>query len=198
MKNRIFFISLLALAWLIAGCNPHSNPPAEQSLFASDIRKAYLQYYGNYYAEEGLPQKVYVLDCYSDGLLLNKQGHIEGTGTNLYISDIFVPDSAKGLPAGTYTADTTGLPFTFLPGVSYEGQITGAYLLHIEEDVLDAIALLPKGVLTVAYQGDEAILHFEGTTSRKKPFHADFRGIFVREDKTGNDKIKLLPAYFSN
>lgn len=196
MKNNVltYCLPIALLGLLLSGCNPHPNRPTDQSLFDSAIRRAYLLYYGAYYAEEGLPQKVYVLDCYSDGLLLNKQGYIEGTGTNLYLSDIFVADSLKGLPAGTYTSDTTGAPFTFLPGTAYEGQIGGAYLLYVDEGQLAAYTLLPKGTLTVAYEGDTAVLHFEGTTSQKTAYHADFRGIFTREDRTGNDKLKLLPA----
>jgi len=184
---------ILMLLCLLAGCGNSGNRPAEPSKYDSEVRKAYLQYYGAYYAAEGLPQKVYALDCYSDGLLLNKQGVIEGSGTNLYFSDIFVADSLTGLPAGTYTADTTGAPMTFLPGQTYESQISGAYLLLIEEGQLSDYAILTKGTLTVAYEGETAVVHFEGTTSKKKTYTADFRGVFTREDKSGDNKIKQLP-----
>jgi len=185
---------ILLFCCLLAGCGQSGNRPSEPATFDSEVRKAYLLYYGAYYAKEGLPQKVYALDCYSDGLLLNKQGVIEGTGTNLYFSDLFVDAGESGLPAGTYTADTTGAPFTFLPGQTYETQISGAYLLRIEEGQLADYALLTKGTLTVAYEGDTAVFHFEGTTSKKKAYTADFRGVFTREDKSGDNKLKQLPA----
>lgn len=189
MKNSAFYLPLLLLVGLLAGCRPHRNTPSEKSLYASDIRKAYLIYYGAYYAQEGLPQKVYALDCYSDGLLLNQQGRIEGTGTNLYISDLFVDSSLEGLPAGTYTADTTGAPMTFLPGTDYEDQFGGAYLLRIEEGRLMAYTLLPHGTLTVAYEGDTAVLHFEGTTSQKTAYSADYRGVFSFSDRSKSARL---------
>lgn len=188
MKHSACYLPFLLLAGLLVGCRPHYNTPSEKSLYASDMRKAYLQYYGTYYAEEGLPQKVYALDCYSEGLRLNLQGRIEGSGTNLYISDLFADPSLEGLPAGTYTSDTTGAPLTFLPGTAYEDQFSGAYLLSIEDGHLMAYTLLPQGTLTVSYEGDTAVLHFEGTTSQKTAYKADYRGVWSFSDRSGQPR----------
>ena len=198
-------VVLLFLMLSSASCSPQVVQP-EKPVLDSQMRKVYLQYYGDYYAEEGLAQCVWAIDAYSDGLLLNKQNVIEGTGTNLYFSDIFAPSplpTVSGdddvdmnlvasasllLPDGSYMASDTGEPFTFLPGTTYETQISGAYLLRIEEGQLMDYDLLVSGVLTLSYEGDTALLHVEGTTARKQTYIADFKGIFTLQDKSNTTK----------
>ena len=189
MKTKLlFFIPLLLM-----GCQPQTNRP-EQATYAKDMHTAYLQYFGAYYAPEGLPQVVCALDCYSDGLKLNKKGVMEGSGTNLYISDIFLSAEqasslgATMLPVGEYAADTSGNPMTFLPGQVFEGQITGAYLLHIEDDQLVTYTILPSGQLQVRYEGDTAVVHMEAVTAQKQAYTADFRGVMVFQDQSKASK----------
>ena len=189
MKTKLlFFIPLFLI-----GCQPQTNRP-EPSVYASEMHTAYLEYFGAYYAQEGLPQVVCAIDCYSDGLKLNKKGVIEGSGTNLYISDIFLPaeqastPGATMLPVGEYAADTSGNPMTFLPGQMFEGQITGAYLLRIEDDQLVHYTILPSGQLQVRYDGDTAVLHLEAVTAQKQAYTADFRGVMVFQDKSKASK----------
>lgn len=189
MKTKLLFFIFL----LLIGCRPQTNRP-DQATFAKDMHTAYLQYFGAYYAEEGLPQVVCALDCYSDGLKLNKKGIMEGSGTNLYISDIFLPAeqaSAPGvtmLPEGEYAADTSGNAMTFLPGKTFEGQITGAYLLRIEDDQLVNYTILPTGKLQVSYVGDTVVLHVEAVTAQKQAYTADFRGVMVFQDQSKASK----------
>lgn len=198
-------VVLLCLVLSTASCTP-DVPKPNNPTFDSQMRKVFLQYYGDYYAEEGLAQCVWTIDAYSDGLLLNKQNVIEGTGTNLYFSDIFSPSSqptvsgdddvdqnlvvaaAPLLPAGHYTASDTGEPFTFLPGTTYETQISGAYLLRIQDGQLIDYDLLVSGTLTLSYEGDTALLHVEGSTARKQAYIADFKGVFTLQDKSNTTK----------
>ena len=92
MKIKLLFF----LPLLLMGCLPQTNRP-EAATYAKDMHTTYLQYFGAYYAQEGLPQVACALDCYSDGLKLTMKGVIEGSGTNLYISDIFLPPAEKYL-----------------------------------------------------------------------------------------------------
>lgn len=184
---------LLAVALLTAafsGCR-HQPQPAPPS-YAGEFTTGYLEDYGAYYAEEGLFNRVFALDLYSDGLTLNKKGYIEGSGTNLYFSDIFVEPQEKTLPAATYEAAETGEPLTFLPGKHFEGQITGAYLLRISDGSIVEMTILPKGKLTLSYDGPEVILHFEGITYEKRAYTADFFGVFTKKNRTGSLKTKPI------
>ena len=189
MKIKLLFF----LPLLLMGCLPQTNRP-EAATYAKDMHTTYLQYFGAYYAQEGLPQVVCALDCYSDGLKLTMKGVIEGSGTNLYVSDIFLPaefassPGATMLPEGEYVADSSGLPMTFLPGKAFEGQITGAYLLRIEDDQLVNYTILPSGQLQVRYDGDTVVLHLEAVTAQKQAYTADFRGVMVFQDKSKASK----------
>ena len=73
---------------------------------------------------------------------------------------------------------------TFLPGKAFEGQITGAYLLRIEEDQLVQYTLLTSGQMQVRYEGDTAVIHLEAVNSQKQAYTADFRGVMVFQDKS--------------
>ncbi len=107
--------------------------------------------YGRCY--DSVPYNVVAVDLYSDGLTLNAKHLMQGTGYNLFLSDIFVDtDAASGssqLPAGKYHSDTTALPYTFLPGKDYEGYPHGMYILHIEEDKITGIQVIDSGYMVV-------------------------------------------------
>ena len=72
---------------------------------------------------------------------------MNGTGFNLYLSDIFVP--ADTLAPGEYKTITNNqspiTPYTFLPGKDYEGTPTGMYLLYVENGKLQGIQVLDSG-----------------------------------------------------
>ena len=127
MRKIIFIFGLVGLLALSA-CHP-SNPSGRKGL-PENYTLAYQEIYGHCY--DSLPNvAVVALDLYSEGLELDKNHRIKGTGYNLYLSDIFVPDSL--LEPGLYRSDTTAAPFTFLPGMNFEGYPHGMYLLNIEE-----------------------------------------------------------------
>ena len=88
------------------------------------------------------------------------------------------------LPEGEYVADSSGLPMTFLHGKAFEGRITGAYLLRIEDDQLVQYTLLTSGQMQVRYEGDTAVIHLEAVNSQKQAYTADFRGVMVFQDKS--------------
>lgn len=170
---------LLLLAACMAGCYPPTTPITYQSLDTM-LTSGRLEYYGVYYEAEGVEYDVVSLDLYSKGLGLNKDGKMEGVGTNLYLSDIFVPNATfrKGapqsvLPEGTYNTDSTAVLMHFLRGLNYDGNYGGSYVLLMGES---GYSVLPMtiGEMTVRYAGDTLIVDGEARLEGKRqpyPFH---------------------------
>jgi hypothetical protein len=139
---------------------------------------AYEEVYGHCY--DSIPYAVVALDLYSDGLELDKNHRIQGTGYNLYLSDIFVPDSL--LEEGEYKSlniqhSTLNIqPYTFLPGMDFEGYPHGMYLLNIEESRVIQIQLLDSGAFT--YRNDSLLftLYFRNTYGSKATYTCSFNG----------------------
>lgn len=146
--KKILFIALVLLA---AGCTPYKPTPYKG--LPTEYTSAWQEIYGHCY--DSVPYAVVALDLYSEGLALDKNHRMQGTGYNLYLSDIFVPDSL--LEAGEYHSlpfrEGMGVglpqPFSFLPGRDWDGTPTGMYLLRIEEGKLQSIQLLDSGRMVV-------------------------------------------------
>lgn len=137
---------------------------------------AYEQIYGHCY--DSLPNVAVVsLDLYSEGLELDKDKHIKGTGYNLYLSDIFVPDSL--LEIGSYRSDATGKAYTFLPGRDFEGYPHGMYILNIEKDQVLAIQLLDSG--SFVYRNDSLLftLYFRNTYGNRVTYNCTYHGALI-------------------
>ena len=94
---------------------------------------AYEQDHGHCY--DSVPFSVVSLDLYSEGLTLDTNRRMQGSGYNLYLSDIFVPGDT--LASGEYTSlnskHSTLNSYTFLPGRDFDGTPNGAYLLTIDQ-----------------------------------------------------------------
>lgn len=177
MKKSIFLISLLVC---LVGCKS-SDPVRPTPKVASEFVMGIEEYYGEYY--ERVPRSVCALDLYSEGLTLDSANHIKGTGTNLYISDIFLQDSV--LADGQYTSDTTTAAFTFLPGKDFEGNPTGIYRLQIEESKVVSIVVFSEGTMEVKHWADstDILLTFPTPKSTPKEYKAHFRGVLSRDDR---------------
>ena len=77
------------LCLLLVACTP--NKPSSYRGLPQQYTTAYEQIYGHCY--DSVSCAVVGLDIYSDGLTLDEERRIKGTGYNLCITDIFVPDS---------------------------------------------------------------------------------------------------------
>lgn len=149
MKKIFIHYSLFILVALcVTACRP-SGPSSYRGL-PKEYTTAYEEIYGHFY--DSVPYAVVALDLYSEGLSLNAQRKIQGTGYNLYISDIFVPDSLlaegdyKSLISNSLNSNSfIPQPYTFLPGRDFEGQPHGMYLLNIEDDKIIQIQRLDSG-----------------------------------------------------
>lgn len=180
--KKIFIIYYSLFIVFLVACKPSktivsNNLPEEYS-------SAWEELYGRCY--DSVPHAVVALDIYSNGLSLDTATHqMHGTGYNLYLSDIFLPDrtgkDSLHLAPGTYHSATSAQPYTFLPGHDYEGTPTGIYLLYVENDKLQSIQVLDSGQLvirdttngmtdlrfTLYYKNSEKVLttykgHFQG------------------------------------
>ena len=183
MNRRLTIITTIGIVMLLAmACG--SNPPA-QSPFSKKLDKGYATYYGDYYAAEGLDAHLLSLDIYSPTITIDSAGRIGGTGTNVYLSDIFIPNDEIFMRRGEYKCDTTYKPFTFLAGMEYEGHYSGAYLLSIKENGY-SVTLVKIGTMTVSYVSDSTIIDFELLLDNTEhtTYKGQYRGVLPYYDTT--------------
>ena len=179
--KKILFIALVVLA---AGCTPYKPTPYKG--LPAEYTSAWQEIYGHCY--DSIPYAVVALDLYSEGLALDKNHRMQGTGYNLYLSDIFVPDSLlaegnyRSIPRDSLSSFTFHLsPYTFLPGRDWDGTPTGMYLLRIEEGKLQSIQLLDSGRMVVRDTTDhltdlQFTLYYRNTYGNKATYTTHFQG----------------------
>ena len=174
MRARLYIVILtLGFIFLFQACKPYT-PSANRGL-PKEYTTAYQQIYGHCY--DSIAQAVVLLDLYSEGLELDKDKHIKGTGYNLCITDVFVPDSL--LEEGSYRSDDTGAAFTFLPGKEYEGYPHGMYYLNIEDDQVIHIQVLDSG--SFVYRNDSLLftLYFKNAYGSRATYTCSFHGTLI-------------------
>ena len=162
---------IIALIWGVVVCSCSYPTPSPKAELPQAYNLAYEEIYGHYYDSTAA---VVALDLYSEGLELDENHRIKGTGYNLYLSDIFVPDSL--LVPGVYASDTTAQPFTFLPGRSYEGIPHGIYILTIEQDQVKSIQVVDSG--SFVYRNDSLLftLYYSNSNGTKTTYEAYYFG----------------------
>lgn len=173
MKKVYLYIVIWAVA---VACTPPNKPtpPTTIQQIDSIYTESKFCCYSDYYNSG---HQVYSVDLLSEGLDYDSAGHIIGTGYNLYLSDIFAPkDSTMRLPAGTYEMDSIAKDMCFLPGLYFEGSVTGAYLLIIQESQIQRIMLLTKGTMTIDYEENDVILDFNLYLADSTRYHCIYVG----------------------
>lgn len=142
--------------------------------------------YGQCY--DSVPYDVVAVDLYSEGLTLNEQHVIQGSGYNLFLSDIFVDSTATSgtsqLLAGTYHSATTATPYTFLPGKDYEGDPHGMYILQIEENKVVGIQVIDSGYMVVTdttngFKDLQFTLYYQNSYGYTTTYTTHFQGILT-------------------
>lgn len=167
------------LLLLLTSCQPTRT--YVRQTFPDTYSLAYQEIYGHCY--DSIDYPVVALDLYSDGITLNKDHLINGTGYNLYISDIFVPDSL--LEEGEYHSlpfrEGSGLgyptPYTFLPGRDFEGTPHGMYILRIEDSKIASIQVLDSG--SFVFRNDSLLftLYYRNAYGRTLKYQPTFTGV---------------------
>lgn len=175
MRKSLLYIALI----LLAACSS-KNAPSKSDSIASEMTYGKLIYYGQYY--DSIKYNVLALDLYSDGLTLDSTDHMVGSGTNLYLSDIFVPLSDTTLIDGTYCCSSNPESKTFYPGKDFEGTPTGTYLLQVEEAKVAQIILCNDSTFVVSHDGNSTDLQFYLKTEDKQ-YNIHFKGVLDYEDR---------------
>ena len=168
----------IAIFVLAVACKPQNKPTSSEILQLDSVfTTADFRMYGDYY-ESG--HQVYAIDLLSDGLHYDSTWHISGSGCNLYLSDIFAhKDSTTRLPAGTYTMDSVANEMNFLRGMYFDGDVTGTYLLSIENDQIQRIILFTRGTMTIDYIDDDVVLNFHLYLADSTLYRATYTGPFT-------------------
>ncbi len=152
MKKGYIIVLLLAL---LTACH-HRNKPDDMTMpYDSVYVMADIQWHKQYYPL--LDKQVFSIDLLTDGLVFDSAYHIMGTGMNLYFSDIFLPMTDSALQEGVYRMDSTATDYTFLPYMNFEGNITGCYMLDIQESKVQRIIGFTAGEFEITSLGDDDI-----------------------------------------
>lgn len=171
MKHYIYLILFL----FAVGCNPYNRPthPSSPPTLKADsvYTTADFRQHGDYY---NTGHQVFAIDLLSEGLEYDSTFHISGSGCNLFLSDIFV--RTDSLVAGHYEMDSVAKDMTFLRGMNFEGNITGTYLLHINENQIQKIVLFKGGSMDIEYLEDDILLDFSLYTADSTFYHATYQG----------------------
>ena len=174
MKKWIYILPLV-----LAACSPKNNP-VQPVTIVSELAQGTVAYYGAYY--HGLQQNVVSLDLYSKDITFDSLGYVQGSGTNLYVSDIFLPLTDTVPADGKYVCDSTGAENTFLPGMDFDGNPTGTYILGIEDAKISTLILCSDSAFSVSRTGDTTDIQFN-LISGKKQYMLHFRGVLKYEDR---------------
>ena len=170
MKNYIYFVLFL----FVVSCKPYNRPtgPGSQPTLKADsvYTIADFRQHGDYY---NTGHQVFAIDLLSEGLVYDSAFHISGSGCNLFLSDIFVTDS---LVEGHYKMDSVAKEMTFLRGMDFEGNITGTYLLHINENQIQKIVPFTGGSMDIAYLENDILLKFSLYTADSTLYRATYQG----------------------
>jgi len=178
--KRIFF-PLVILALLCCACDRGWVPSDSTATLFTSGR---VVYYGPFYESDSLNNNVLMLDIYSKGVGLDSTGHIQGSGTNLCLSDVFLSPFDTTLQEGvTYQSDSFGVTNTFLPGQNFDGSINGAYILQITDGVVATITLIKEGHFDVAIEGDTTQIDFDMVLESGKKYKAQFRAPLTYQKK---------------
>lgn len=175
MKKILYILPI----FLLLACS--SKKSSEQpEVLESELTQGTVTCYGAYY--KGLERNVVSLDLYSKDITFDSLGYVNGTGTNLYISDLFLPLTDTVPTAGTYKCDTTTAVSTFLPGMDFEGNPTGTYILRINDSKISSIILCNDSSFVLSRNGETTDIQFN-LIADKKQYKLHFRGVLKYEDK---------------
>lgn len=174
ITKYIFLLFILFVA-----CDPSYNNNAPTDGVMTEYDSVYtladIQWHKQYYPM--LERQVFSIDLLSEGLSFDSTNHIVGTGYNLYISDIFLPLATTCLQSGIYQMDSTASSYTFLPYMYFEGNITGCYLLDIQESNIQQIIGFTTGTMQLEYIGENDIrLDLLLYTADSIRYHAMYEG----------------------
>lgn len=190
MKRVLFLIVIVAV--LFSACKKKGGNTPAQNVLPKEYTTAIVQNYGSFYKDEGFEYQVFTLDLYSKGISFDSLGYLHGSGYNLYFSDIFLPEKSMLLDT-VYTIDSIPKIATFLKGMDFEGNYTGAYLLSIVDGQLDGISLVTDGSFAIETANDSILMSFNVVVGEKTKYAATYKGNPYYIDNSKNNASARLP-----
>jgi hypothetical protein len=184
---------LFAIALLVS-CNG-GEPPLPYTYNANPrYTWGYTEYFGKEYADYGIDNNILSVSLFSDSLSIDTTQSLVGTGQYLFLEDVFVRSTDKTLPVGTYTVDTTSLPFTVSPGkndtVGTEMFPIGATISYYEQNAdKSMLKFITSGTFTVSKIGIKYNIVCDFKTSDKKELKGSFTGELKYYDESLNSGI---------
>jgi len=170
--------------------------------------KGYVDFWGSWYADYGVENNVLSLNAFTDSLLVDDEGQLNGFGQYLYLEDIFLAPSDTLFPEGTYRISNSGEAFTIAPGEEFEeeGKKTdvGAYIIYYEQNESFSIRkFIVDGSMTVAQVGEytrfdfDFILDDEDSTELKgryDQYNLIYYDRSLYPQEVGSQKLVLNPV----
>lgn len=172
MKNLFKYI--FPLMAVLTACRPTPRPDDITMPYDSVYVIADIQWHKQYYPL--LDKQVFSMDLLTDGLAFDSTNRIVGTGMNLYFSDIFLPLTDTILQEGVYHMDSTAEAFTFLPYMHFEGNITGSYMLDIQQSQLKHIIGFTAGEFKLTSLGEDIRMDISLYTADSTHYRATYQG----------------------
>jgi len=179
MLNKIKY-SLFAVLVVLSACHNHDDPKEQKSPYATQYTQGWASFYGRYYNAHN--ENVVSLDLYSKTAQIDSTGKVSGSGSNIYLSDIFIQATDTFLPQTSFSCDSIIRINTFLKGKDFEGNPTGAYVMRFDESSY-TYTLITKGTFVVSEKEDSCIIDFELILADKTKLNAQYRGILPTYDK---------------
>lgn len=202
MKTYIkkFFYFLVFLSFLLAACI--NNEPKEPYIYEKNPQYTwgYAVFYGDYYAEYGNENNVLSISLFTNGLGINENNYLIGTGQYLYLEDVFVTPTDTLLPDGIYTIDKSGESFTISPGehLSIDGVIytVGATITYLDIYLLNPVEkLITEGTMNVSRQDTIYTISCNFKTDDNLELKGNFTGILPHFDqslKKNSESLRML------
>lgn len=173
--NMKYFKYIFPLVLLLSACDQHKGPETDSiAQYDSIYTIADIQWHQQYYPL--LDRQVFSIDLLTEGLSFDSTYHIEGSGQNLYFSDIFLPLTDTLLQDGVYRMDSTANEFTFLPYMYFEGNITGCYMLDIQDSQMRRIIGFTSGEFEITSLGDDMRMEISLYMADSTSYHAIYQG----------------------
>jgi hypothetical protein len=180
---------ILILSSLLVSCNGSTPLPPYVYETNPHYSFGYAQFYGDYYSNAGISNNVLTLSLFSDSLSITDEGELKGFGQYLYLEDIFISPSDTLLPAGTYTINNSGEPFTVAPGktdtVDNNYFPIGAMITYFEPlSTKSTFKFITEGTFTVDVNTEYVYtINFQLKTAEKdargRPVTKDLKGSFT-------------------
>lgn len=200
MRNSLLLC--FAIAVVFSSCNDYT--PVPPYVYESNPHYAfgYAEFYGSYYAEYGNSNNTLSVSLFSDSLKINENGELVGYGQYLFLEDVFVAPTDSLLPAGVYTVDDSGKPFTVFKGTNdtINGDIyhSGAYINYFEKTAAKStVKLITSGTFSVAVRDAVYTITFDLKTSDNKELKGNFATQLTHVNQSVEEtksKIRKGPA----